>query len=322
MSDDRCILLIDAYNLFIRNFCANPLMAEGQHVGGVMGFLQSLNLLIAAHKPKECVIVWEGGGSTRRRAIYPEYKSRRRPVKLNRFHEGEIPDTHENQNWQVKLLIHLMKNLPVKQIYVSDCEADDVIGYLSKYSYNHSRVMIVSSDHDYLQLVSDRVTVWSPTLKKVVDLESVKERMGVYPHNLVVARAFCGDSSDTLPGVKGVGLKTLIKRFPSLAGEDVVEIDDIMSEVNSSLNKRHKVYESMKNGESIARMNWKLMNLDVSNLSWNQVSRVNSAVESPTPDGNKFELIRSLIKAGIKTFDIERLYLNATANLRGNNVRS
>ena len=93
MTAEGPVLLIDVYNLYLRNFCANPLMAEGQHVGGVVGCLQSLNSLISAHSPSECVIVWEGGGSARRRAIYPEYKSRRRPVKLNRFHEGDLPDT-------------------------------------------------------------------------------------------------------------------------------------------------------------------------------------------------------------------------------------
>jgi DNA polymerase-1 len=317
MNDNRKVLLIDAYNLFIRNFVASPLMAEGQHIGGIVGFLQSLNLLIANHKPKECVIVWEGGGSTRRRAIYPDYKSRRRPVKLNRFHEGDIPDTVENQTWQVHVLVNAMKNLPVRQIYVSDCEADDVIGYLAKYSYKDSHVLIVSSDHDYLQLVNDRVTVWSPTLKSIVTKEAVKEKMGVPPHNLVIARCFCGDSSDNLPGIKGVGLKTLVKRFPELATDSVIEIDDIMSKVRSMPEKSQKIFQDMKNGENLARMNWKLMNLDVANLSWNQITRVNSSVETAIPTGNKIQLIRSLIKAGIKTFDVDRLYLNATANLKG-----
>lgn len=316
MSEDRPVLLIDAYNLFARAFAANPLMADGQHVGAVVGFLQSLNLLIASHRPKECVVVWEGGGSSRRRAIYPDYKSRRRPVKLNRFHEGDIPDTVENQNWQVKLLIHAMRNLPVRQVYVSDCEADDVIGYLAKYSYSGSRVLIASSDHDYLQLVDDRVTVWSPTLKAIVTRERVKERMGVPPHNLVTARCFCGDSSDALPGVKGLGLKTLVKRFPEIAGEEEVTIDRVIEIAEQAPPKSAKVYESVKNNAALARMNWRLMRLDVSNLSWNQVARVNSAVEAPLPEGNKIELIRSLVKAGIKTFDVDRLYLNASINLK------
>jgi DNA polymerase-1 len=237
-------------------------------------------------------------------------------VKLNRFHEGDIPDTVENQNWQVKLLVHVMRNLPIRQIYVSDCEADDVIGYLAKYSYSGSRVLIASSDHDYLQLVDDRVTVWSPTLKAVVTKESVRERMGVWPQNLVTARCFCGDSSDSLPGVKGLGLKTLVKRFPELAGEEEITIDRVIEIAEGAPPKSPKVYESVKNNASLARMNWKLMRLDVSNLSWNQVMRVNSAVEAPLPEGNKIELIRSLVKAGIKTFDVDRLYLNASVNLK------
>jgi 5'-3' exonuclease len=168
-----------------------------------------------------------------------------------------------------------------------------------------------------MQLVNDRVTVWSPTLKSIVTKEAVKEKMGVPPHNLVIARCFCGDSSDNLPGIKGVGLKTLVKRFPELATDSVIEIDDIMSKVRSMPEKSQKIFQDMKNGENLARMNWKLMNLDVANLSWNQITRVNSSVETAIPTGNKIQLIRSLIKAGIKTFDVDRLYLNATANLKG-----
>ena len=184
MLDERPVMLVDAYNLFIRNFVANPLMAEGQHVGGVTGFLQSLNSLLAAHRPKECVIVWEGGGSTRRQSIFPDYKSKRRPVKLNRFHEGEIPDTFENRNWQVRLLIHTMKNLPVRQIYVSDCEADDVIGYIAKYSYDfafrilHKNVTIGKKCNCYVSrlLTTHLLTVRLAELVKASALRADFER--------------------------------------------------------------------------------------------------------------------------------------------------
>jgi DNA polymerase-1 len=321
MTDGGPVLLVDSYNLFIRNFCANPLMAEGQHVGGVVGFLQSLNLLISQHSPSECVIVWEGGGSARRRAIYPDYKSKRRPVKLNRFHEGDIPDTVENRNWQVKTLIQVMKNLPVKQVYVSDCEADDVIGYLAKYSYSQSPVLIVSSDHDYLQLVNERIKVWSPTLKAIVDEEYVIKKFGLRPQNMVTVRCFCGDISDSLPGIKGLGIKTMLKRFPQLAGDEIVDVENILSHAENMPEKSPKVYLQVKNEAPVARMNWKLMNLDVSNLSWNQIAKINSAFETPPPAGNKIELIRSLTKAGIKTFDIDRLYMNAMANLKRKHVQ-
>jgi DNA polymerase-1 len=316
MKDTRPVMLIDAYNMFIRNFSANPLMADGQHVGGVVGFLQSLNTLLQNHSPKECVIVWEGGGSTRRRNIFPDYKTKRRPVKLNRFYEGDIPDTVENRNWQIKFLVHLLMYLPIKQLYVSDCEADDVIGYLAKYSFSESNVLIVSSDHDYLQLVDDRVKIWSPTLKSLVTRETVKEKFGIWPHNFLVVRCFCGDISDALPGIKGVGMKTMIKRFPQLAGDDEVDIDDIITYANENAKGGTKVYELVKTNANLGKMNWRLMRLDVSNLSGNQVSKVNGIIESPLPSIKKFDFIRALLKVGIKTFDVDRLFLNVNLNLK------
>lgn len=313
---ERPVLIIDAMNLYIRNFCVNPLMADGQHVGGIVGFLRSLNLLIETHRPKECVIVWEGGGSTRRRAIYPDYKSGRKPQKLNRFYDGEIPDTIDNKNWQVEALIATLRNLPIRQVYISDCEADDVIGYLSKYSYKDSRVVIVSSDHDYLQLVDNRISVWSPTLKSIVTKGSVKEKFGVLPHNFLVIRCFCGDASDALLGIKGLGFKTMIKRFPELASEKCIELEEIIELANSMPEKSSNVYRQVKTHANLGRMNWKLMKLDISNLSWNQVSKVNSALEAQIPSCNKLNLTRSLLKCGIKIIDVDKLCLNSSINLK------
>jgi len=314
-NNSKSIMLIDAYNVFIRNFSANPLMVEGQHVGGVIGFLQTLSNLLHSHTPNDCVVVWEGGGSTRRRNICPDYKEKRRPAKLNRFYEGDIPDTVENRNWQIKLLIHLLMQLPLKQVYVSDCEADDVIGYLSKYSYSDRNVLIVSSDHDYYQLIDDRIKVWSPTLKKIVTRDSVKERFGIWPHNFLVARCFCGDASDALQGIKGLGLKTMIKKFPQLAEEDEVDIDNIVSYAETKLGKS-KFYDLVKKNKDLGKMNWRLMRLDTSNLSGNQVSKVNGIVEMPLPESKKLDFIRSLLKVGIKTFDVDRLFFNINLSLK------
>ena len=313
----RPVMLVDGMNLFIRNFIANPLMVEGQHVGGAVGFLQSLGSLFAQHRPMECIVVWEGGGSLRRRQLYPDYKSRRKPQKLNRFHEGDIPDTVENRNWQVKLLIACLKCVPVRQVYISDCEADDVIGYMAKYSHRDNDVIIVSSDHDYLQLVTGRVKIWSPTLKALVDTEWVKERYGVLPLNLCVARCFAGDSSDSLPGLEGVGIRTLVKRFPQLADDRLVDVEEIIEcAKNHPQASKLKVMKSIIDGAEVAKRNWRLMNLDVSNLSGNQVGKLNSTMEMEVPHGNKMELIRTLVGRGVKTFDIDRFYLQATVNLQ------
>ena len=132
----RPILLVDGLNVFTRHFVANPTMSDhGHHVGGFVGFLKGLRLLCERIRPSKVVVVWEGGGASRKRAIFKEYKQGRRPQRLNRFYE-DIPDTIENRNRQVKLIVDALKNVPVVQMYVSDCEADDVIGYLAKYTFN------------------------------------------------------------------------------------------------------------------------------------------------------------------------------------------
>ena len=314
---DGPVMLVDAYNLFIRNFVANPLMEEGQHVGGTVGFLKSIGALVAAHRPSSLIVIWEGGGSSRRRAIFPHYKDNRRPQKLNRFHEGDIPDTVENRNWQVKLLVSLLKNLPIRQVYVSDCEADDVIGYMARYHYKDRKILIVSSDHDYLQLVDERVQVWSPTLKAIVNSDFVKQKFGVPPHNLCVTRCFTGDASDCLPGIHGAGLKTMVKMFPSLSGDDELTVDEVISmcEIHPKL-KSVKVLKAILENKEVARTNWKLMSLDVSNLSASQVHKINTSFDIPIPVPDKMGMIRQLVKNGIKTFDVDRFYLTITLNLR------
>lgn len=283
--------------------------------------MKSLGSLIDTHAPDECIVVWEGGGSIRRRQIFPDYKSRRKPVKLNRFHDGDIPDTVENHNWQLKFLIASLKTVPIRQIYITDCEADDIIGYLAKYQLKESNVLIVSSDHDYLQLVSDRVKVWSPTLKTEVDVESVVKRYGVQPRNLCVTRAFAGDVSDAIPGVKGVGIATLVKRFPVLKEDRDVTVEEVLAEAerHPGKNRLKAVKEIIENADTVKR-NWRLMYLDVSNLSGNQISKLGTAFDVPMDKPNKMELMRIMIRHGVKTFDVNRFVLQVTANIRNKNV--
>jgi 5'-3' exonuclease len=207
--------------------------------------------------------------------------------------------------------------MPIRQVYVSDCEADDVIGYMSRYSFKDRNILIVSSDHDYLQLVDDRIQVWSPTLKSIVDPEMVKVKFGVPPKNLCVTRCFTGDASDALPGIHGVGLRTMVNMFPDLATDKELSVDDIIDLCAIHPKRdRIKVLKAINDNCEIARRNWKLMSLDVSNLSGNQVQKINGSFEIPTPKPDKMGFIRQLVKHGIKTFDADRFHLTITLNLR------
>ena len=307
------ILVIDGLNVFMRHFAANPSTSEnGEHVGGVVGFLRGLRHLINLTNPKEVIVVWEGGGSHRRRAIDKNYKNKRRPVRLNRWYDtADMPSTVENRNYQVNLLIKFLRLGPVRQLYVSDCEADDVIGYLASFHYNQDEIIITSSDKDYYQLVNDRITIWSPGQKKFVTSEDVVEKFGVSSNNFCVARCFCGDSSDGILGAKGVGFRTLVKRFPILTLSESQSVNDI---VNVAIEKRQdsklKIYESIVEYADTARRNWKLMYLGTNNLAAIQIQEIKGQCEKSSNPLDKLGFMRLLIQNQMTNFDVNSYYMS------------
>lgn len=307
----RPVLLVDALNVFMRHFIANPTMSShGHHAGGIAGFLKSIRHLVDQVDPSQVIVIWEGGGSARRRAIFKDYKSGRRPQRLNRFYEDDIPSTVENKNYQVTRCIDILKLVPVKQIYVPDCEADDVIGYLVKNTLSDQRCVIASSDKDYYQLISGRVIQWSPGQKKFISAGEVIRKFNISPENFCVARCFCGDGSDAIPGIKGAGFKTLAKRFPELSSSEFTSVEEILnlSEQRSS-NSKIKLYHNINEGRDVARRNWKLMYLDTANLAASQIQKIDSIVDTFELTRDKIGLMRTLKREGLLTFDADSFFM-------------
>ena len=138
------ILIVDGLNFFMRHYVANPSMSDqGHHIGGIVGFLKGLWHLCDRVSPEGVVVAWEGGGSPRRRAVLKNYKDKRRPPKFNRFYADDIPDSAGNRNDQISQIIEILKTVPVAQIYVADCEADDIVAYLVKYTFADHRCVVV-----------------------------------------------------------------------------------------------------------------------------------------------------------------------------------
>ncbi len=298
----------------MRHFAANPSTSDnGEHIGGAIGFLKGLQLLIDNIHPEKVFVIWEGGGSIRRRSIYKDYKSGRRPVKLNRFYESDIPDTVNNRNYQINLTTKLLSLSGIPQLYVSDCEADDVIGYLAKNKLKNENITIVSSDKDYYQLLEkNRVKIWSPGQKKILTADSVREKFQITAENFCVARCFCGDGSDGLPGIKGAGFRTLSKRFPELTKSEFVSVEEIIkiSEKRSEESKI-KLYHQIVADKEIPIMNWKLMHLDSINLSANQIQKIQYRVDTIDRKLDKISFMRVLIREGIKVFDADKFFMTA-----------
>lgn len=315
MSDlnrQQTVLLVDAMGLYLRHFVAHPALGkDGRHVGGIVGFLIDLKRIVERFRPSPIYIIWEGGGSPRRRAIFKDYKSHRRPERLNRFYDDDIPSTTADRDNQIKTLVKLLKCTPICQVYVPDCEADDVIGYMSRYHWKDALKIILSADKDYYQLISEGSIIYSPTWKKLVQESDVVERFGVHPVNFSLAKSVCGDDSDNIPGVEGVGFKTLAKRFESLKEPIEMTIDVLLEQARQKIEQGSKVqaFKSIAENEILIRRNWSLVNLDTSNLASYQIDRINHVCDTFKPTRNKMDFMRILIAEGIQTFNVDQFFL-------------
>ncbi len=302
--DSLPVLLVDARNLFTRHYVVNPDMtSNGQQVGGVIGFMKTLRRLVHDLSPAVVVIAWEGGGSTKRRAIFADYKANRKPERLNRFYEDDIPDTADNRVWQMATLAKMLKCFPVCQVYVSDCEGDDVIAHLHRNQYKDRKKIILSNDKDFYQLLDEKTSIYSPQSKRLHTMEDVKkEFFGIQAHNFALAKALCGDKSDNIPGVKGLGFKTLVQRIPLLISDAEVTIDEVIAYCNVRRNEA-KVMMNVVQNEQLIRTNWRLVYLGGSTLTHDQAARVETILAEHSPKIDMLSFMRDLIEVGVRTIE-------------------
>lgn len=307
------ILICDGQNNFIRHYIANPALSlNGEHAGGIVGFIGQLASVIRQISPSKVIVVWESGGNPRRRSIYPEYKEGRKPPKMNRYYKGEeeeLPDSEENKIWQIEHIVKILNYLPIVQLYIPDSEADDVIGYLCRYKYKDSEKIIMSSDKDFYQLLDDKTVVWKPSTKGFVKSKDVLEEFSISPRNFCLAKAICGDDSDNIPGVNGVGFKILANRFKQLSEDRDITIDEIVtqSEFLSKEKKPLKIYTSIVESGDIIKRNWKLMYLDTAMLQGSQIRAINDSLDTFTSAFSKLKIHEETRNLGLPQMDVERI---------------
>ena len=146
-------------------------------------------------------------------------------------------------------------------------------------------------DQDLHQLLMNKTTQWSPATKKTMDGNYVLGRYGVSVENFITARSFIGDSSDGIRGIKGCGFASLVKRFPELAENEFVSVDDILKlceERNKT--KSLKLYKNILENPDIPKRNWKLMYLDISNLAAQQIHDLKERVAIYNPETKKINM--------------------------------
>ena len=298
--NDR-VLIIDGMNTFIRSFAAIPTMDEnGNHIGGVTGFLKSVGYVTRKFKPSRVYVIFDGkGGSKRRRDIYPDYKLGRKPLtRLNRTYDMTTEkDEQDLMRYELVIVAKALMKLPITTITLDHVEADDIMSYVAQHVVeNGGESIIYSTDKDFLQLVGDGIKVWNPVRKKTYIPEIVVEDYEIHPNNFLLYRALTGDTSDNLPGIKGLGMKTLLKIVPEFVTEQHLTFDDV---IDAAENSKLKVASRIIDEQESIKLNIKLMSLRSVMISDNNKMKILNKINRPQLSLHKYDLTKLLLETNI-----------------------
>jgi len=200
-TSDRPIILVDGSAYLYRAFHAMPPLtnSKGQPTGAIYGVVNMLRRLVTDYQPEYMAVIFDASGKTFRDDIYEEYKANRE----------RMPD---DMRAQIKPLYKLVELMGFPLLIVPGVEADDVIGTLSVQATEKGYSTIISTgDKDMAQLVNDKVTLVNTMTNTVMDVDTVKEKFGVPPDQIIDYLALVGDTSDNIPGVPSCGPKTAAK---------------------------------------------------------------------------------------------------------------
>ena len=307
------LLIIDGQNMFIRNYVMSPqLDINGHPIGGLTGFMRSLQKEVRRAKPDRVVVCWEGpGGSQARREKNKNYKVGRKAPRLNREYEFATPEEErENKYDQLLKLTEYLEQLPVLQLSLENVEADDIIAWLCHCAeYDDWQKLIISNDQDFLQLCDDKTVLIRPGKnEQVLNKNKVLEQYNIHPRNFAWARSIVGDKSDNLEGVKGLGLPTVAKRFPFLSENKDYGLEDILTHAENNKNKVKAFQKVLESAEIIAS-NYDIMQLYTTVISPQGVRKLKYAIENDGVELNRTKIRTMLLKDGIGTLNIDELML-------------
>ena len=284
------ILIIDAMNMLIRSFSLLKAMnPSGTHIGGLVGFLRSLGYVTRIFDPTRVVVVWDGkGGSGNRQNIDPNYKAQRATARIT--HWGLYDTREEEQEALIGQLFRTkdyLECLPLHQIVMEKLEADDIIAYLAKNASSaNKKITIVSSDKDFFQLIDKNIEVYAPVKKKVFTHKNALDEIKVLPENYNIVKALLGDNSDNLPGVKGLGIKTILSEWKSFTYDPLASINDVWDHCETQMDgeKPKKIFAKIIHDWERVMKNYELMNLHDSVLDNSEKNTILDIIKSPVPD--------------------------------------
>lgn len=276
-------LLVDGNNLLKISLVDKTMNSDGQQYGAVVNFLRQLGKVLSKKDFNYCIVVFDGEGSgVLRWEIYPDYKANRdkhyelhtaqtaydRAInayckKVLQYSRDKKKTAQKEENddeifdRQKTIIKSILEELCIRQYEYENVEGDDIISYYVHNKKADERVVIMSSDKDLTQLISDTVIVYNPRIKDgdgFINTRNSVEKLGVRHDNIVLEKIICGDSSDNIKGIKGMGEQTLVKLFPQI-NEQKLDLSFIMARSKELLEERKaakkkplKTLENIVNG--------------------------------------------------------------------------
>ncbi|MBI1365082.1 MAG: DNA polymerase I [Alphaproteobacteria bacterium] len=244
------LYLVDGSGYIFRAYHALPPLtrkSDGLPVGAVSGFSNMLYKLLCdmadEHDPTHLAVVFDHSAKTFRNDLYPEYKAHR-------------PEPPEDLVPQFPLVREATRAFNVPCIELPGYEADDIIAAYAKFvEAQGGEVVIISSDKDLMQLVSDRVSLFDTMRNRKIGREEVIEKFGVPPEKVVDVQALAGDSVDNVPGVPGIGVKTAAQLI-----NEYGDLETLLSRAGEI--KQQKRREKLIEHAEDARISKKLVTLE------------------------------------------------------------
>ena len=245
MAQTKKLILIDGHSLAYRAFHALPVemkTTQGELINAIFGFTSMLLNVLRDERPTHIAVTFDKG-RTFRHDMYAEYKA----------HRAKMPEEMRSQMERISQVVETM-GIPIFER--DGYEADDLLGTLARQASGQGvNVLIVTGDRDLLQLVDERTHVltsrrrFSDTV--IYDADGVERRYGLAPAQLIDLKAMMGDSSDNIPGVRGVGEKTGTKLLQQYGSLDAIyeHLDEVQTRFRNKLEAgRDMAYLSRKLG--------------------------------------------------------------------------
>ena len=310
-------LLLDMNNIMRMASVDHKMNSDGKEYGIILTSLRMIGDILKKKDFDYCLGRYDDTGSgVLRWQYYKDYKANRDKNyklhdpnmseydrKLLEFQKYVISKSKEKTSKendddsfarQKPILQSILDELCIRQYEYENVEGDDIISYYVHNKKDNEKVVIVSSDKDLTQLISDTVVVYNPRKKRFITRENAVEEIGVLPENIVLEKMICGDVSDNIKGVKGVGNETLIKLFPQLKTEKlnlkaiIERSKELLEERKQAKKKPLKSLENIINGitdgsqgDRLYEINEKIIDLSQPLLTQEAIDTMNEESYAP-----------------------------------------